>query len=181
MTTRVLPLLALALIAAWPAAVRAAVNPVEQPPPTERIPPLKVTVIPQANAPVTIDELVAKRDVDGNIEVSAAYRNTERKAVTAIRIRFDILDPFDGPLGYFNGVSQAGVPALKSTTSSWNGDRPYPLSSAIHARVTDVAFADGSYWQAPDAPNPVIAAEHHRLLQVYRDGGVQALLKALNE
>ncbi|HVA37417.1 MAG TPA: hypothetical protein VNJ51_07370 [Candidatus Dormibacteraeota bacterium] len=143
--------------------------------------PLKVAVTQVPGAPVELGAVTATRDSDGNLDVTAAYRNTGRHQITAVRIRFEVYDPFGGQLGYFNGVSQDPLPALKSVTMDWGGDEPYPIAGSVRARVTDVAFADGTYWQAPDVPNPVVAAEHRRLLKIYRDGGLPALLKALGE
>ncbi|TAM73489.1 hypothetical protein EPN44_13925 [bacterium] len=177
MFKRALPALVLGLAAALPIAGGAA----EQATPMDHVPPITVTVVPEAGAPVLLDVVKAQRDGDGDIDVAASYHNTERKAVTALRVRFDVFDPFGGELGYFNGVSQDPLAALKAATIEWNGDQPYPISAALRARVTAVAFADGTFWQASDVPNAVIDAEHHRLLQIYKDNGLQALLKALGQ
>ncbi|TAM91336.1 hypothetical protein EPN42_04065 [bacterium] len=177
MFERALPALVLGLAAVWPIAGGAA----EQATPIDHVPAITVTVLPEAGAPVVLDEVKAERDGDGNVDVSASYHNIERKAVTAVRVRFDVFDPFGGEIGYFNGVSQDPLAPLKTAATEWNGDQPYPISAALRARVTAVAFADGTFWQASDVPNAVIDAEHHRLLGIYKDNGLQALLKALGQ
>ncbi|MDE2570999.1 MAG: hypothetical protein KGM44_00585 [bacterium] len=143
--------------------------------------PLKVSLTSSAGSPVSLGKVTADRDSDGNLTVTADYRSDGSKPIKAVRIRFEVIDPFGGQLGYFNGISQDPLVPKKAANMTWSSDRAYPIAATIQARVTDVAFADGTYWQAPEVPNPVIAAEHQRLLQVYRDGGLQALLKALGE
>ncbi|TAM59349.1 hypothetical protein EPN52_08045 [bacterium] len=177
MFRRALLALALGAISALPAAAPAA----ELSAPVEAIPPIKVTVLPEAGEPVVLDHVYAKRDVDGDIDITTVYHNTDRKAVSAVRVRFDVFDPFGGDLGYFNGVSQDPLAALKEATIDFSGDQPYPISASLRARVTAVAFTDGTFWQASDVPNAVIGTEHRRLLQIYKDNGLEALLKALNE
>lgn len=116
------------------------------------------------------------------------YRNNSTRRVSAIRFQWKLLDAFDQPQWVAEITDTDGLMPRETRERRWEQEvsQAENIVKALLA-VKMVRFEDGTVWPPPpqdsQAPPPheVIRVERKRLMELYEQQGLDALLRALHE
>ncbi len=116
------------------------------------------------------------------------YRNSSTRPVTAVRFQWKLLDVFDQPQWVVEVTDSEALAPRETREGRWE-QQVSNVDEVVKALLTVkmVRFQDGTLWfsspqeiQTPE-PDEAVRSERKRLLKLYDDRGIEALLEALHE
>ena len=119
-------------------------------------------------------------------EGKVSYRNTGRQPIDDVQFSWTFYDSFGRRKAGFDVTDSRPVPQGKARAQDWRQILYTPGVSVAMVRVAAVRFSDGTVWIAPqdagqaEAEAASTKTERERLRTVYEQGGVDALLDALD-
>ena len=116
-------------------------------------------------------------------EGKASYRNMGRLPVDDVQLSWAFYDSFGQRKATIEVVDSRPILQGKARAQDWRQILYTPGASTATIKVSAVRFSDGTVWTAPQEAGDDEAAsktERERLRTLYQQGGVDALLDALD-